>query len=62
MLKDYISGKANQKFIHEGDVESGFGWAGQVAGLITDVPTVGELFDRMVKEAERIRNGWNFNA
>ena len=62
MLKDYISGKANQKFIHEGDVESGFGWAGQVAGLITDVPTVGELFDRMVKEAERIRNGWNFNG
>ena len=61
MLKDYISGKANQKFIHDGDVESGFGWAGQVAGLITDVPTVGELFERMVKEAEGIRNGWNFN-
>ena len=62
MLKDYISGKANQKFIYEGDVENGFGWAGQVAGLITDVPTVGELLERMVKEAEGIRNGWNFNG
>ena len=62
MLKDYISGKANQKFIHEGDVESGFGWAGQVAGLITDVPTVRELLERMVNEAEAIRNAWNFNG
>jgi NAD(P)H-dependent flavin oxidoreductase YrpB (nitropropane dioxygenase family) len=61
ILKDYISGKANQKFIHDGDVESGYGWAGQVSGLITDVPTVEELFGRMVKEAEKIRNGWNFN-
>ncbi|WP_210469529.1 nitronate monooxygenase family protein [Sporosarcina sp. 6E9] len=61
MLKDYISGKANQKFIHDGDVENGYGWAGQVSGLITDVPTVKELFVRMVKEAEEIRSGWNFS-
>ena len=62
MLKDYISGKANQKFIHDGDIERGFGWAGQVAGLISDVPTVGELLERMVKEAEGIRNSWNFKG
>jgi NADH:quinone reductase (non-electrogenic) len=61
MLKDYISGKANQKFIHDGDVENGYGWAGQVSGLITDVPTVEELLERMIKEAEKIRDGWNFN-
>jgi NADH:quinone reductase (non-electrogenic) len=61
MLKDYISGKANQKFIHDGDVENGYGWAGQVSGLITDVPTVEELFERMIKEAEKIKDGWNFN-
>ena len=59
-LKDFISGEANQKFIHDGDIESGYGWAGQVAGLIEDVPSVEELFERMVKEAEEIRNGWNF--
>ena len=60
-LKDFISGEANQKFIHDGDIESGYGWAGQVTGLIEDNPTVEELFSRMVKEAEDIRNGWNFN-
>ena len=60
-LKDYISGKANQKFIHDGEIDSGFGWAGQVAGLIKDVPTVKELFERMVNEAEEIRSGWNFS-
>ena len=42
-------------------MENGFGWAGQVAGLIEDIPTVEELFERMVKEAEKIRNGWNFD-
>lgn len=60
-LKDYISGKANCRFIHDGDTENGFGWAGQVTGLIEDEPTVEELIARMVKEAEAIRNGWNFN-
>ncbi len=59
-LKEYISGKANQQFIHHGDVEGGYGWAGQVTGLIKDVPTVAELFGRMVDEAEAIRDGWNF--
>ena len=59
-LKDFISGEANRRFIHDGDVENGFGWAGQVAGLIEDIPSVAELFERMVKEAEAIRNEWNF--
>lgn len=59
-LKNYISGEANQKFIYDGDEERGYGWAGQVTGLINDVPTVAELFKRMVKEAEAIRKNWNF--
>ena len=59
-LKDYISGQANQKFIYEGDSDNGYGWAGQVTGLIHDVPSVQELFDRMVKEAEEIRKKWHF--
>lgn len=59
-LKDYISGAANRKFIYDGDVEGGFGWAGQVTGLIHDVPSVAELFERMVREAEEIRRNWNF--
>lgn len=59
-LKDYISGEANRKFIYDGDSENGFGWAGQVTGLIDDVPSVAELFERMVKEAESIRKNWKF--
>ncbi|MDA5108712.1 nitronate monooxygenase family protein [Brevibacillus thermoruber] len=51
-LKPYISGERNRTFIYEGDAEEGFGWAGQVIGLIHDVPTVQELFQRMFREVE----------
>lgn len=57
-LKDYISGEANKQFIYEGDAEKGFGWAGQSVGLIKDIPTVQQLFDRMEMEAMDIRNKW----
>lgn len=57
-LKEYISGEANKRFIYEGDNDRGFGWAGQVTGMIHDVPTVRELFERMKKEAEGIRRKW----
>ncbi len=57
-LKDYISGEANKKFIYDGDDLNGYGWAGQVAGMINDVPTVNELFNRMVAQAEEIRLKW----
>ncbi|MBP1999911.1 enoyl-[acyl-carrier protein] reductase II [Paenibacillus shirakamiensis] len=57
-LKEYISGEANKRWIYE-DVEAeGFGWAGQVTGMIHDIPTVSELFNRMVQEAESIRARW----
>lgn len=58
-LKDYISGTANKRWIHEGNEQEGFGWAGQVMGLIKDVPTVDELFKRMIKEAEEICQKWH---
>ncbi|MBA2874141.1 NAD(P)H-dependent flavin oxidoreductase [Thermaerobacillus caldiproteolyticus] len=57
-LKEYISGEANRRFIYEGKTNEGFAWAGQVMGLIRDVPTVAELFKRMIGEAEQIRNRW----
>lgn len=57
-LKEHISGNANKKFIYDGDASQGFGWAGQVTGLIKDVPTVQALFDRMVAQAEAIRLKW----
>ncbi|WP_114744229.1 NAD(P)H-dependent flavin oxidoreductase [Falsibacillus pallidus] len=57
-LKDYISGKANQKFIHEGMMDEGFAWAGQVMGMIHDSPSVSELMDRIISQAETIRKNW----
>ncbi|MNZ82488.1 hypothetical protein D3C78_1011860 [compost metagenome] len=57
-LKDYISGEANKRWIYDGIKEEGFGWAGQVTGMIHDIPTVSELIDRMVREAATIREKW----
>ncbi|WP_214483189.1 nitronate monooxygenase family protein [Bacillus sp. SM2101] len=57
-LKDFISGSANKRYIYEGNTEEGFAWAGQVMGLINDSPTVSELFDRIINEAEQIRKTW----
>ncbi|GIO31054.1 MULTISPECIES: NAD(P)H-dependent flavin oxidoreductase [Paenibacillus] len=57
-LKEYISGDANRRWIHDGNAEEGFGFAGQVAGMIRDIPTVAELISGMVAEAERIRIAW----
>ncbi|ARI77622.1 NAD(P)H-dependent flavin oxidoreductase [Halobacillus mangrovi] len=58
-LKTYISGEANKKYIYEGADEEGFGWAGQVTSRIHDVPTVEQLFQRMIKEGEQIRTRWS---
>ncbi|MBM7552911.1 NAD(P)H-dependent flavin oxidoreductase [Thalassobacillus pellis] len=57
-LREYISGEANKRYIYEGKYEDGFGWAGQIASRIKDVPSVSELFSRMLKEAEDIRSKW----
>ncbi|STO11580.1 Nitronate monooxygenase [[Flavobacterium] thermophilum] len=57
-LKEYISGEANRRFIYEGKVDEGFAWAGQAIGLIHDIPSVAELFARMIGEAEQIRRRW----
>jgi len=61
-LKDYISGSANKRYIHDGVKEEGFGWAGQGAARITDIPTVKELLESIMKEAEEIRRKWSIQA
>ncbi|EPD52935.1 hypothetical protein HMPREF1210_01315 [Paenisporosarcina sp. HGH0030] len=58
-LKEYISGEANKQYIYKGDASHGFGWAGQVAGLIDDVPSVEQLISRMISQAEDFRVKWN---
>jgi NAD(P)H-dependent flavin oxidoreductase YrpB (nitropropane dioxygenase family) len=57
-LKDYISGKANKRYIYDGLEEEGFAWAGQAMGRIKDIPSVSELFERIISEGESIRSKW----
>ncbi|QQZ08088.1 NAD(P)H-dependent flavin oxidoreductase [Heyndrickxia vini] len=57
-LKNYISGQANKNYIYNGDADNGFAWAGQVMGLIDDVPSVEELISRMIHDANEIRKKW----
>src|SRR6478609_5694857 len=51
-LKDVISGGANCRYIYENKIDEGYGWAGQVVGLIDNIPTVQELFASMIEEVE----------
>lgn len=57
-LKDYISGKVNNRYIQEGDDRTGFGWAGQAVARIHDVPTAEMLIQSIIEEAEQIRAKW----
>lgn len=57
-LRDYISGSSNKRYIYDGKTEDGFAWAGQVTGLIKDIPTVEQLINRMVLEAEAVCAKW----
>lgn len=58
-LLPLIGGAANVRAALDGALDEGFVWAGQVAGLIHDIPTVAELIERMVAQAhaasERLR-------
>ncbi|UOR13917.1 NAD(P)H-dependent flavin oxidoreductase [Halobacillus amylolyticus] len=58
VLKSYISGEANKRFIHNGE-GNGFAWAGQVTARIKDVPSVAELMNRIITEADTIRTAWS---
>ncbi len=49
---ELTSEELHKKGALEGNVERGFMNGGQVSGLISDIPTVQELLDRMVKEAK----------
>ena len=51
------AGEKARKMYREGDLDSGVISCGQGIGLAHDIPTVKELFDRMIKEAEMIVAG-----
>jgi NADH:quinone reductase (non-electrogenic) len=49
-----VRGANGRTLLETGDLDAGLIWAGQVQGLIRDVPTVAELIDRIVREAADI--------
>lgn len=51
-IKDLVAGVKGKELFKTGDMEHGIWTAGQVQGLINDVPSCAELLERMVKEAE----------
>lgn len=53
-VQPLVSGALGRKALETGDLDAGLIWAGQVQGLIRDIPTCGELITRIVTEAEAI--------
>lgn len=53
-LLPLISGKVNAAAAVRGDMNEGFVYAGQGIGLIQDIPSVAELFERLVTETKAI--------
>ena len=56
-LQHLVSGARGRKVFEDGDMDAGIWSAGQCQGLIDDIPTVAELVDRMMTEAEEIITG-----
>lgn len=46
-----VRGAQGRISLETGDLDAGLVWAGQVQGLIRDIPTVAELIDRIMREA-----------
>lgn len=55
-LKEFLGSKRERAGIFEGDEIDGEMEAGQVAGLIKDIPTVKELMERLINEYTRSLN------
>jgi nitronate monooxygenase len=56
-LAPLLSGTRGYKVLTDGDIDYGLWATGQVVGLIDDIPTVQELVDRIVTDAEATVKG-----
>ncbi|MGE0830728.1 MAG: NAD(P)H-dependent flavin oxidoreductase [Hyphomonadaceae bacterium] len=56
-IKELAAGARGRKVYENGDPEFGIWSAGQVQGLIHDIPTCKELIERIVNDAENIIHG-----
>ncbi|GFE79751.1 nitronate monooxygenase [Steroidobacter agaridevorans] len=53
-VQHLVRGAQGRVLLETGDLDAGLYWAGQVQGLIHDIPTVAELMDRIMREALEI--------
>lgn len=53
-IQPLVSGAKGRLALETGDLDAGLIWAGQVQGLIHDIPTCKELIERIVRDAEQI--------
>ncbi|MFW6011311.1 MAG: NAD(P)H-dependent flavin oxidoreductase [Desulfosalsimonas sp.] len=49
-LIPYVAGRVGKQMLEQGDMETGTLAAGQCAGLINDIPAVGDLLERIMQE------------
>ncbi|HVX18249.1 MAG TPA: nitronate monooxygenase family protein [Acidimicrobiales bacterium] len=53
-VAELVAGTSGAEVIHTGDLSRGIYWASLAQGLIHDIPTVAELIDRIVTDADEI--------
>ncbi|KIU30183.1 nitronate monooxygenase [Sphingomonas melonis] len=53
-IRPLVSGVKGRIALETGDLDAGLIWAGQIQGLIHDIPTCRDLVARIVRDAERI--------
>lgn len=51
-IQPLVSGQRGRRILNSGEVDDGLVWAGQVVGLVNDIPTCAELLERMVAECQ----------
>jgi NAD(P)H-dependent flavin oxidoreductase YrpB (nitropropane dioxygenase family) len=56
-VRPLVSGAQGREALETGDLDKGLIWAGQVQGLIHDVPTCADLLTTMISDAEAIIAG-----
>lgn len=53
-VRPLVSGARGRTALETGDIDAGLIWAGQIQGLIHDIPTCKALIERIVAEAEDV--------
>ncbi len=56
-VQPLVSGAKGRVALETGNIDAGLIWAGQIQGLIHDIPTCADLLERIVADAEAIIKG-----